>query len=202
MTTAADTRTAESLIRDLSALRATCCPACAVAVQPRESLMSIAMGFKDAPRCFPCLAAALTGDASALGSQVLDYIHRHDCFHEAWQWACREEGVPDTEVPGCSSGTNSAVSAADSASSVPQAQCIAPAASGGAADARWDAGDMSCGDLVLELRLRLQALAPGTMLHLTALDPGAPEDIPAWCRLTGNALHRAKHPEYWIRRKG
>lgn len=68
-------------------------------------------------------------------------------------------------------------------------------------DAEWDAGGMGCGDLVLQLRLRLRALGPGEVLLLTALDPGAPEDVPAWCGLTGHALVGSEHPRYWIRRK-
>lgn len=68
-------------------------------------------------------------------------------------------------------------------------------------DAEWDAGDMGCGDLVLELRGRVEALVPGRVLRLTARDPGAPADIPAWCRMTGHALVSAQHPIYLIRRK-
>jgi tRNA 2-thiouridine synthesizing protein A len=68
-------------------------------------------------------------------------------------------------------------------------------------DDAWDAGAMGCGELVLELRFRLQALPPGAVLELTATDPGAPEDLPAWCRMTGHALLRERHPHYWIRRK-
>ena len=68
-------------------------------------------------------------------------------------------------------------------------------------DAEWDAGDMACGELVIELRRRLLALAPGAVLHLRSRDPGAPSDIPAWCRLTGHALLEADHPDYWIQRK-
>lgn len=68
-------------------------------------------------------------------------------------------------------------------------------------DDAWDAGDMGCGELVLELRGRMLALAPGAVLRLTARDPGAPEDLPAWCRMTGHVLVRAEHPLYWIRRK-
>ena len=60
---------------------------------------------------------------------------------------------------------------------------------------------MGCGELVLELRFRLQPLRPGTVLELTATDPGAPEDLPAWCRMTGNELVAVRHPKYWIRRK-
>ena len=68
-------------------------------------------------------------------------------------------------------------------------------------DAEWDAGDMGCGDLVLELRGRVEALVAGRVLRLTARDPGAPADIPAWCRVTGHALVSAQHPIYLIRRK-
>ena len=68
-------------------------------------------------------------------------------------------------------------------------------------DAEWDAGDLGCGDLVLELRARMEPLAPGRILKLTARDPGAPADIPAWCRMTGHALVSEQHPIYLIRRK-
>ncbi len=68
-------------------------------------------------------------------------------------------------------------------------------------DAEWDAGDTGCGDLVLELRQRVTAIAPGAVLKLVARDPGAPADLPAWCRMTGHALLSAAHPVYLIRRK-
>jgi tRNA 2-thiouridine synthesizing protein A len=69
-------------------------------------------------------------------------------------------------------------------------------------DLEWDAGDMSCGELVFELRARLGSVRPGGILKLTARDPGAPADLPAWCRLTGHTLVHSAHPDYWIRRKG
>jgi tRNA 2-thiouridine synthesizing protein A len=53
----------------------------------------------------------------------------------------------------------------------------------------------------LKLRGRIQALRPGQVLRLVALDSGAPADLPAWCRLTGHALLAADHPVYLIRRK-
>jgi tRNA 2-thiouridine synthesizing protein A len=64
-----------------------------------------------------------------------------------------------------------------------------------------DAGDMSCGELVFRLALRMRELRPGAVLKLTATDLGAPHDIPAWCRMTGHALVRAEHPHYLVRRK-
>ena len=79
------------------------------------------------------------------------------------------------------------------------------AAPGCAADSsardEWDAGNMGCGELVLELRTRMLALAPGEYFRLTARDPGAPQDLPAWCRLTGHRLVQANHPQYLIERR-
>lgn len=62
----------------------------------------------------------------------------------------------------------------------------------------WDAGDMGCGEVIILLRARMRKLSPGEVFKLTAHDPGAPEDIPAWCRLTGRRLLQAQHPHYWI----
>lgn len=64
--------------------------------------------------------------------------------------------------------------------------------------AAWDAGDRGCGELALELKLRMRRLDPGARLLLTTTDAGAPEDIPAWCRLTGNLLVGAAPPRYLI----
>ena len=68
-------------------------------------------------------------------------------------------------------------------------------------DTEWDSGDLGCGELVLELRVRLHAMPPGGVLRLIARDPGAPQDLPAWCRMTGHTLVSQQHPVYLIRRK-
>jgi len=68
-------------------------------------------------------------------------------------------------------------------------------------EVEWDAGDLGCGDLVLQLRFKMDTLEPGQVLRLVALDPGAPADLPAWCRMTGHAMLAADHPVYLIRRK-
>ena len=62
----------------------------------------------------------------------------------------------------------------------------------------WDAGDMGCGEILILLRTRMRNVGPGEVLKLTTRDLGAPEDLPAWCRLTGRSLVRADHPDYWI----
>ena len=66
-------------------------------------------------------------------------------------------------------------------------------------DELWDAGDMGCGDLVLELRGKLRVM-PGKVLKLVALDPGAPADIPAWCGMTQDVLLHTDLDvhSYWI----
>ena len=66
-------------------------------------------------------------------------------------------------------------------------------------DREWDAGDMGCGDLLVELRRRLAALTPGQALTVIARDTGAVEDLPAWCRLTGHTLVLASPPTYVIK---
>lgn len=66
---------------------------------------------------------------------------------------------------------------------------------------RWDAGEMGCGELVIQLRRRLAPLAPGSIFELVARDPGAPEDLPSWCRMTGHGLVAAQHPVYLIQRR-
>lgn len=68
------------------------------------------------------------------------------------------------------------------------------------AAAHWDAGAMGCGELVLELHFRLADLPSGALFHLIAVDPGASEDLPAWCRMTGHRLIRLEPPHYWIER--
>ena len=69
-----------------------------------------------------------------------------------------------------------------------------------AEDDRWDAGGLGCGELVIELRTRLRRM-PGQVLRVVATDAGAPDDIPAWCRMTRNALlrHDAATHSFWIR---
>jgi tRNA 2-thiouridine synthesizing protein A len=65
----------------------------------------------------------------------------------------------------------------------------------------YDAGDLSCGELLIELRRRMLSLRPGDRLAVTARDPAAPLDIPAWCFTTGHSLVHDRHPHYTIRKK-
>ena len=40
----------------------------------------------------------------------------------------------------------------------------------------------------------MNELEPGDELEVIAQSPGAPTDLPAWCRMTGNVLRRAEQP--------
>ena len=69
-------------------------------------------------------------------------------------------------------------------------------------DQSWDAGDLGCGELVIHLRFRLKAMEPGQVMRVHATDSGAAQDLPAWCRMTGETLlhHDAGQHLYFIRR--
>ena len=69
------------------------------------------------------------------------------------------------------------------------------------ADAEWDAGLLGCGEILILLRGRMQPLAAGQVLKLTARDQAAPVEMPAWFRLTSRTLVHADHPHYWIRQR-
>ena len=66
-------------------------------------------------------------------------------------------------------------------------------------DIEWNAGELGCGELVMQLRMKMKA-APGVVFKVTALDAGAIEDLPAWCRMTGNGLlhHDRATCVFWI----
>ncbi|WP_322044949.1 sulfurtransferase TusA family protein [Paraburkholderia sp. J67] len=70
-------------------------------------------------------------------------------------------------------------------------------------DVEWDAGELGCGELLLKLRVTLRTM-PGQIIKLVALDRGAIEDIPSYCRITGHQLLLAE-PEkgiFFIKAKG
>jgi len=56
------------------------------------------------------------------------------------------------------------------------------------ADAKLDAGETACGDLILLISKHMKSLQPRQILHVVGYDRGAAEDIPAWCRMTQNKL--------------
>jgi len=175
-------RTADSVIHALEEMREAHCTGCEEGLGAHQSLISIVMGFQDRPRCLLCLAEALNVENERFYESLLEHIRSRECYLGAWNWANRQAGL--AENPFLRVGSETPKRMEDDF-----------------AVTFWDAGDMGCGDLVLELRLRLQQSGPGDVLKICAHDPGAPEDLPAWCRLTGHKLMRAEHPFYWIKRK-
>ncbi|HEX7897555.1 MAG TPA: sulfurtransferase TusA family protein [Planctomycetota bacterium] len=174
----------DTLLQDLERMERLPCAGCGRSLCGHQRVASVVLGFKDAPRCLPCFSAALAQPLDVLRARLLDYVEGKDCFRTAWARADAREGRADCF------GAAGAVPAVE-----------APTSSAPTADVEWNAGNMGCGDLVLELRFRMEALKPGTVLRLTARDPGAPADLPAWCGMTGHPLVHQSHPVYFIRRK-
>lgn len=65
----------------------------------------------------------------------------------------------------------------------------------------WHAGETGCGVLIVGLKREIGKIRPGELLQVTALDAGAPADLPAWCRITGHTLVEANHPTYVLRKR-
>jgi tRNA 2-thiouridine synthesizing protein A len=178
------------------------CRDCGTAVCGHEVVASHLLGFKGAPRCQRCLARGLDRAESEFGAELHARIDHRDCWRAGWRHADELDRISAQGRPACILAS----AAAPDAERADRERVMANASEpGGArpprADAEWDAGDLGCGDLVLELRTRLNALAGGQLLRLTARDPGAPQDLPAWCGLTGHALVHADPPTFFIRRK-
>lgn len=55
-------------------------------------------------------------------------------------------------------------------------------------DVVLDLGNKGCGDLAISLMKKMRTLEGGQVLEVHALDIGAQNDIPAWCRMTKNEL--------------
>ncbi len=72
-------------------------------------------------------------------------------------------------------------------------------------DAVADFGKKGCGDLAIALMQKMKTLQAGQVLEVRSSDPGAPSDIPAWCRMTKNTLLAGPTGEngmcYYIKKK-
>jgi tRNA 2-thiouridine synthesizing protein A len=160
--------------------------------------MAILLGSRHAPRCANCAAREHGETVAALCERSRQWIVRRDCFLDAWLAASADEGFTGADRPACLFATDLFVEGnAAIAERKPAAAITAPPI----ADAVHDAGDLGCGDLVIDLKFRFAELAPGAVLEVRATDPAASIDLPAWCGLVGHKLLHASPPRFWIRRK-
>ena len=188
------------LLEDLLRMRGSRCKDCAGSICGHETLMSLVTGYKDSPRCLPCLARLMGRGPEEVRDHLLGYIRHRPCRYAGWLWANEEEGMKPMTLPTClwppagiARNDSQPVQTGTVLSDGPGPDPVS--------DAEWDGGSLGCGELVMGLRTRLLSMRPGGILKLTALDQGAPEDLPAWCRLTGHQLVSSRHPEYWIQRR-
>lgn len=72
-------------------------------------------------------------------------------------------------------------------------------------DVVLDLGNKGCGDLAISLMIKMKTVEGGQVLEVHALDTGAQNDIPAWCRMTKNELIAGPCGEgnafYYIKKK-
>ncbi|GHI01544.1 sulfurtransferase TusA family protein [Neobacillus kokaensis] len=52
----------------------------------------------------------------------------------------------------------------------------------------YDAGQTGCGELIMNLFLTMKKMESGQIIKVISYDPGAREDIPAWCRMQKHSL--------------
>ncbi|MEO7836614.1 MAG: 5-methyltetrahydropteroyltriglutamate--homocysteine methyltransferase, partial [Acidimicrobiales bacterium] len=53
----------------------------------------------------------------------------------------------------------------------------------------FDGGELDCGNgLLLLIRKHIDPLEPGQLLEILSMEASVEEDLPAWCRLTGNEM--------------
>jgi len=186
-----DARRERELVAWLDAHAGSICARCATALCAHELLFASALGHKRAPVCSACAAcefhgasSAAASDVDALRAHLRAHFERRACYGGAWR-------VADGREPGCA--LVRVVPAGAEKGRAPEE--LEPA------HETWDAGDLGCGELVLELRVRMRALKAGEVLELVARDPGASEDLPAWCRMTGHELLHARAPRFLLRRR-
>ncbi|MEO0649358.1 MAG: sulfurtransferase TusA family protein [Planctomycetota bacterium] len=207
--------TAERVVAEVERAWGTACVDCATITVGHEVVIGLLLGERER-RCSSCLAARHGREPGGFLDLARASIARLDCFRAGWEaadrrldreaaWPARlsssrrlsKDDGAEADAPGSERGGPGAEEPAGAG--VGPAGELGPERS--SAVEAYDAGDLGCGELVLELRRRLNALAPGQRLRLVARDPGAPEDLPAWCGLTGHLLVRAAHPEYLLARR-
>jgi tRNA 2-thiouridine synthesizing protein A len=198
------TVTAEVVVAAVESHWGATCGGCGTAMIGHDVVIGMLMGQSGAPRCTACLARALGDDLAVFQERARASVRRLGCHRAGWVHSDRRLARlphwPEARWPAAlrldvlEDDLEDDLGDEPTNHSAGQEPALVPTE-------RFDAGDMGCGDLVLELRTRLLALAAGDVLLVRATDPGAPGDLPAWCRVTHHTLLHHDHPHYWIRRR-
>ena len=61
-----------------------------------------------------------------------------------------------------------------------------------------DARNLMCPLPVIRAQDRIKTLHPGQRMNVICSDPGALNDIPAWCRINGHRVISTRHDDYTI----
>lgn len=197
---AAQTLLAALARRDFAAVEATLDPAVRFraltpsrlyeAAGPAETASFPRRWFGDADS-FELLAA---GVSDVAGRQYLSYRFR---LHDEDGWQVIEQHAYVNVNPRTGTITTldllcSGFRTEDTPPDAPDAPEAADAPSASpAADATLDARGEGCATLTPLIRARMRELQSGQVLEVRSDDPAAREGIPAWSRLTGNALAAA-----------
>ncbi len=198
---------AETVIAEVDSHWGAACTSCRCALIGHDVVLSMLMGQRDAPACIACLAAALRDGRSDFLRRAHATVQRLGCYRAGWMHSDRrlelEDVWPEDRIPRALRIEGDA----DDPEDLERVEQLAPDAAGLASTrapapaAIFDAGPMSCGDLVLELRQQMNRLLPGQILEVRATDAGAPEDLPAWCRVTRHDMLECNPPLFRIRRR-
>jgi hypothetical protein len=149
-----------ALLEDLRRMRGSFCKECGASICGHETLMSLAAGCKDSPRCMTCLSQMMGRSREEVRDHLLAYIKNRTCRNAGWIWANHEEGAEPGALPACL--WPSSVSAytkeykkVDNVNDTAQSPSPNPTP-----DAEWDAGDLGCGEFVMDLRVKLLQMGP------------------------------------------
>lgn len=83
---AADLRKARALVADLRRFHGGVCGACGGGIPGFDVLASTVLGFREAPRCIPCLAKDLDRDAEDLRAELVRYMDERPCYGAALEF--------------------------------------------------------------------------------------------------------------------
>jgi len=197
------------------------CTSCSELLLGHDAVVGLLLGFADEPRCLTCLAQLHGHERAAFLDDAYSRVRRLACYRAGWRHADarllaegrwpeerlparlrmpdEEPDQPDEQAHDMAAPPDERLETAPVTSErLEHDEHLETALATTKRLQHWDAGDRGCGELALELRTRVRRLDAGDRLLLETTDAGAPADLPAWCRLTGNLLVASAPPRYLI----